>query len=209
VRRIKIDWIAAVSVVSRSWPARRVLLVGSAALLVIVLIDAWLGGGERSLLQRAMSDETAHLLTAVLFLAAMPMVLPARFVAGALIGAVAIDLDHLPLIAGSDLLTQQTNRPFTHALLTIAIVVGLSMLLPTRWRWAGFGIAAGVAAHFWRDLATSTAGVPLLWPWQTFGFTLPYGLYLGVLIGCVGLAAMRQKRWSRGVRAGVYSFWSR
>jgi inner membrane protein len=193
VRKIKLDWNVAVSVVPRSWPALLVILSGCAALLVIVLIDTWLGGGERSLPQRAVSDESAHLLTAVLLLAALPVALPVRFFVGALIGVVAIDLDHLPLIIGSDVLTQQTNRPFTHALLTIAIVAGLSLPLPARWRWAGFGIAAGVAAHFWRDLATSTAGVPLLWPWQTYGFTLPYGVYLGFLIGCVAIAALRRQ----------------
>lgn len=190
---ITLAWNATISVVPRSWSARRVLLVGSAAPLVIVLIDAWLGGGERSLPLRAVSDETAHLLTAALLLAAIPMPLPARLVTGALIGAVAIDLDHLPLILGSELLTHQTNRPFTHSLLTIAIVAGLSMLLPERWRWLGPGLAAGIVAHFWRDFATSTAGVPLLWPWQTFGFTLPYGLYLGMLIACVGIAAIRRR----------------
>jgi inner membrane protein len=193
VREITLDWNAAISVVPRSWPARLVIFSGGAALLVIVLIDAWLGGGERSLVQRGVGDESAHVLTAVLLLAALPVALPVRFFVGALTGVVAIDLDHLPLIIGSDVLTQQTNRPFTHALLTIAIVAGLSMPLSARWRWAGFGVAAGVAAHFWRDLATSTAGVPLLWPWQTYGFMLPYGLYLGFLIGCVGIAALRRK----------------
>jgi inner membrane protein len=171
-----------------------VVLVGGAALLVISLIDAWLGGGERPLLLRALTEETGHLLTATLLLAAIPMALPIRFVAGVFVGAVAIDLDHLPLIFGSDLLTEQTNRPFTHCLLTIAIVAGLALLLPARWRGVGLGVAAGVAAHFWRDLATSTAGVPLLWPWLTVGFRLPYPLYLGVLLGCVVVTAMERRR---------------
>ncbi len=170
------------------------VLVGGAALLVISLIDAWLGGGERPLLLRALTDETAHLLTAALLLSAIPTALPIRFVSGVFVGAVAIDLDHLPLIFGSDLLTEQTNRPFTHCLLTIAIVAGLALLLPARWRGVGLGVAAGVAAHFWRDLATSTAGVPLLWPWLTVGFRLPYPLYLGVLLGCVVVTAMERRR---------------
>lgn len=184
----------AVVVAPATWPGRLVVIGGGAAVLVIVLIDAWLGSEPRSLLQTAVADEAAHGLTAVLLLLAIPISLPARFIAGTFVGVVGIDIDHLPLILGSDLLTQQTNRPLTHALLTTVIVAVMAMLLPSRWRWVGLGIAAGMAAHFWRDLATSTAGVPLLWPWQTFGYRLPYGFYLAVLIGCVVIATLRRKR---------------
>lgn len=183
-----------IGIVPRAWPWWRVLLAGSAALAIVLLIDVWLAGAQRPLLERAIADETGHLLTAVLLLVALPLALPGRFVAGALLGAVAIDLDHLPLILGSDLLTQQTNRPFTHSLVTVALIAAISFLLPARWRWLGMGLAAGLLAHFWRDLATSTAGVPLLWPWQRFGFTLPYWLYVSVLMGCVAVATWRQHR---------------
>lgn len=190
----KLSLNAATGIIPRFWPWWRVLLTGGVALAIVLLTDIWLAGGERSLLERAVSDETGHLLTAVLLLAALPPALPGRFIAGALLGAVAIDLDHLPLIFGSDLLTQQTNRPFTHCLLTVFLLAAVSRLLPAHWRWFGLGLAAGVLAHFWRDLATSTAGVPLLWPWQRFGFTLPYWLYVGVLVGCVAVATWRQHR---------------
>jgi membrane-bound metal-dependent hydrolase YbcI (DUF457 family) len=161
--------------------------------LTIVLVDRWLAAGERTLPQTALADESAHLLTAFLILATVPVSLPARLVGGMLAGAVLIDLDHLPLILGSDLLTHETNRPLSHCLLSIAVAVVLATLLPQAWRWLLLGLAAGFAAHFWRDLATSTAGVPLLWPMQTTGFRLPYVIYLVSLIGCVAMPTLRRE----------------
>jgi hypothetical protein len=171
------------------WSGAKVAFAGAAAIGVIVLIDRWLSGGSRSLLATGIADETGHLLTTLILLAAVSLHLPVRFLAGALIGSVAIDLDHLPLILGSEILTQSTNRPFPHSLLTIVVVLALTLALPPRWRWFGFGIAAGVAAHFPRDMASSTAGVPLFWPLSREGFRLPYDAYLVMLISCVVLAA--------------------
>lgn len=186
---------------SASWPPGPLLLAGSAALVAIALIDWWLSAAPRGLLARGVTDETAHLLTAIILaLALVPGHLPSRFLASVLIGAVVIDLDHLPLILGSDLLTRDTNRPLTHSLLVVIIALAAVLLLPRRWRWIALGIAAGLAAHFWRDLATSTAGVPLLWPIDGYGFRLPYGIYFAVLVICLGFAVWRSARASRNTR---------
>lgn len=178
-------------------------LAGAGALLTIVLIDRWLGEAPRALLPHGLADEAAHLLTAFLLLAAVPWRSPRRVIAGVLIGAVAIDLDHLPLILGSDLLTRETNRPLTHSFLLVAGVAALAMLAARGWRAFGLGLAAGVAAHLWRDLATSTAGAPLLWPLATHGVRLPYGVYAGSLLACVIISMRRacgRVTWRRGGR---------
>ena len=158
--------------------------------LLILGIDHWLLGGAHPLLATGIADETAHLSTMVIFLLAFPTLRNAGFIAGCLAGSVAIDLDHIPLFLGSNLLTEQTNRPFTHGLLTIAIVLVVSVPVGGTWRYAGLGVAVGLAAHFLRDMATSTAGVPLLWPFSTTGFMLPYPLYAAALAGALAWAAV-------------------
>src|SRR5689334_18474785 len=161
-------------------PGRRFalgLLLGA----LILVIDRWLFGGPHTLLATGIADETAHLSTAVILLLAFPALRNPRFIAGCLAGSVLIDLDHLPLYLGSDLLTEQTNRPFTHGLLTMGIVLAIALVAGPPWRAFAVGVAAGLAAHFLRDMATSTAGVPLLWPVVPTGFLLPYSLYAGVL----------------------------
>lgn len=175
------------------WPASargsRAILLGALAIAAIVGIDAWLDAGPRTLLQEGFADETGHLLTTAIMLAALTPFASRRFVLGALLGSVLIDLDHLPLILGSDLLTASTNRPFPHALLTIAIVLLLSSA--PRLREFALGAAVGLASHFLRDMATSTAGVPLLWPLRSTGVVIPYAAYLAVLLGGVLLAPFR------------------
>jgi membrane-bound metal-dependent hydrolase YbcI (DUF457 family) len=70
-------------------------------------------------------------------------------------------------------------------LLTIAIVLVVSAVARGAWRYVGCGVAVGLAAHFLRDMATSTAGVPLLWPFSTTGYLLPYPLYAAALASAV------------------------
>lgn len=165
-------------------PWRRFAL-GLGLLVLILGIDHWLLGGPHTLLASGIADETAHLSTMVIFLLAFPTLRNTGFIVGCLSGAVVIDLDHIPLFLGSGLLTEQTNRPFTHGLLTIIIVLAVSAAARGTWRYAGLGVAVGLAAHFLRDMATSTAGVPLLWPISTTGFMLPYPLYAAALVSAL------------------------
>jgi inner membrane protein len=171
-------WQAVKRALAHPW---RRLAFGGGLLVLILGIDHWLLGGPHTLLATGIADETAHLSTMVIFLLAFSRLGHAGFIVGCLVGSVAIDLDHLPLFLGSNLLTEQTNRPFTHGLLTIAIVLALSVVARGTWKYVGLGLAVGLAAHFLRDIATSTAGVPLLWPIATTGFMLPYPLYAAAL----------------------------
>jgi inner membrane protein len=179
-----------------SWGVAGRALACAAALLTILSIDRWLAADERSLIATGILDEIAHLLTAILLICAFPARLPPGFVVGAMAGAVLIDLDHLPLMLGSDLLTRDTHRPLTHGLLAIVVVLGMAGIVPARWRWIGVGLAVGFSIHFWRDLATSTAGVPLLWPWRSTGYLTPYPLYVGSLVACAALVVMRGPRFA-------------
>ena len=170
-------------------PWRRFAL-GSGLLVLILGIDHWLLGGSHALLMTGIADETAHLSTMVILVLAVSTLRNAGFIVGCLVGSVAIDLDHIPLFLGSNLLTEQTNRPFTHGVLTIAIVLAVSAVARGTWRSVGLGVAVGLAAHFLRDMATSTAGVPLLWPASTTGFMLPYPLYAAALVCALAYLAV-------------------
>jgi inner membrane protein len=136
-------------------------------------------------------DETAHALTVLLVLWAMgrrsyrPPVVPA------LVGSVAIDLDHIPRELGTCWLTAGTPRPYTHSLLTIAVLL-IAARLWRRRRMAIVGFALGVSVHFMRDLADSSAGVSLLWPWSTRPFTIPRGAYLAGVALLIAITAMRR-----------------
>ena len=135
-------------------------------------------------------DETAHLLTALIVLWALGPRICERFMIPALIASVAIDLDHVPQYLGDHFLTQGTPRPYTHSLLTIVVVLGLSLVWRRR-RDVLLGVALGLVIHFWRDLSESNAGVSLLWPFSDHAFTLSHMSYLIVMAACVVAGAAR------------------
>jgi inner membrane protein len=134
-------------------------------------------------------DETAHLLTALLLLQALPHRLRARIAVPALIGSVAIDLDHVPQYLGDNFLTVGTPRPFTHSLLTLLVLLSVA-LAAQRHRNLFLGLALGVVLHFFRDLAEGNgSGVALLWPFSDHAFSYPHSTYL-VLMACVVAAEL-------------------
>src|SRR5579862_829544 len=94
------------------------LACASAALL---LADWLYQRAGDSIMPGGLLDETAHLLTMLLILWALPRSPAARLAVPALIASVAIDADHIPQHLGSTILTQGTPRPYTHSLLTLAI----------------------------------------------------------------------------------------
>jgi inner membrane protein len=171
-------WQGVAQSLARPW---RRFACGLVLLVLILVIDRWLLGEAHTLLATGIADETAHLSTMVILLLAFPMLRNTGFIAGCLAGSVMIDLDHIPLYLGSNVLTEATNRPFTHGFLTMGIVLAIAMVAGQPWRSIGLGLVAGLAAHFLRDMGTSTAGVPLLWPITDTGFLLPYPLYIAVL----------------------------
>ncbi|WP_222192803.1 metal-dependent hydrolase [Modestobacter italicus] len=130
-------------------------------------------------------DEPAHLLTAVLLVGALSRWLSGRVVGWALVGSVALDLDHLPLYLGWEAIASPGGRPVTHSLATVLLLVAAASLPALR--SAGLGLALGIGTHLVRDLATGP-GVPLGWPASAQSLTMPYPLYLLVLVGAALVA---------------------
>lgn len=166
------------------------------AILTILLIDGALDWSRRGLLTAGIADETAHLLTALLILAAVPRRWSPITGGSTLMVAVLIDLDHVPLVLGSDLLTRQTGRPVTHALWTVGLVLILAAMTRDRVRSALLGGSLGLVAHFARDVATTSAGVPLLWPLSPHGFTVPYAIYVTALLACWAAFCVGRTSWA-------------
>lgn len=153
-----------------------------------------------SVLLGAPLDETAHVLTALLVIWALGGV-ACRFLLPALVASVAIDLDHVPRDLGQTWLTDGTPRPYTHSLLTIAVVLLVAALAKRR-REIAIGVALGLVIHFWRDLAEPGTGVALLWPLSSVSFSLPHASYLVVMAVTIvaGLVRAVRRRPSEGGR---------
>jgi inner membrane protein len=135
-------------------------------------------------------DETAHLLTTLLVLWALGPRACRRFLVPALIASLAIDLDHLPGRLGADWLTAGTQRPYSHSLLTSAVVVAIALFWRRR-RDLVLGIAIGLAIHFWRDMGEGGGGVSMLWPISYHSFQYPHGVYVAAMVVFVAIGAAR------------------
>jgi inner membrane protein len=135
-------------------------------------------------------DEPAHLATAGLVLLAVSgngrHKLRRAEALVVLASAVLIDLDHIPLYAGLPQVALG-GRPFSHSLLTVALLLLLSAVLPVRSRRWALAAACGVALHFVRDIATGP-GLLLFWPVSDREVLLPYLLYAAVVL-CAGAVA--------------------
>jgi len=132
-------------------------------------------------------DEVAHFLTALLLLQALPPELRAKIAVPALIGSVAIDLDHLPGYLGNNFLMVGAGsaRPATHSLVTPLVLLVLALTL-RRHRTLFLGLVLGIGLHFFRDLAEGNgSGVPLLWPLSERSFSYPHGAYVALMAGVV------------------------
>lgn len=125
-------------------------------------------------------DEMAHVATALLLLGGLRRRFARSFVVGVLLGSVLIDADHVPMEVGWRVLTEGTNRPYSHSALSIAVVLLSTAMLSGSRRSATLGVAIGIAAHLIRDMATG--GVPFFWPITPHGFMLPYPVYGTMLI---------------------------
>jgi hypothetical protein len=117
-------------------------------------------------------DHPAHVATAVLILLNLPR-RGGGWTKGYLAGSLLPDLDHVPLALRAVHPSPGDPRPVTHCLLTVAPVATLNR-----------GTAAGMLAHYARDLGVGT-GVPLLWPATRRSIRMPYALYVA---GCLLLA---------------------
>jgi inner membrane protein len=188
---------SAAPLVARS--ARRVAsaILPLAALALVAGLDAVSDAADpSSIAVLGLLDEPAHLATAWLVLTAF---LPARALplfGWALVGAVAIDVDHVPLYLWHVLAAGPGSRPVTHSLLTV-VVLAAAAVASRRLRLPLSGLALGVVLHFVRDLAEGP-GVPLLWPLDSSNVTVPYAVYLLVLSGVTAVAVIRRARGRGG-----------
>jgi hypothetical protein len=107
-------------------------------------------------------DHPAHVATA--------MLLRRRWNEEYLAGSLLPDLDHIPLALRLVHPSPGEPRPVTHCLLPVVPVA--------LWRR---DVAAGMLAHFVRDLGVGT-GVPLFWPLTRRGLRLPYVGYAVVVL---------------------------
>ena len=178
------------------------LLVG----LVFGLDLLWAASGiSNGSLAFGLVDEPAHLATCAIALLALSALLgrplPPAFVLAALLGSVAIDLDHLPSYLGWDGLTGEAPRPYTHSLIPVFALLGLCFLAPRRYRPPMLGLAFGLSAHLLRDLATGP-GVPLAVPFTAAAAGVPYLLY-ALLLAALAAAALVASTRTRRPRTGL------
>ncbi len=141
-------------------------------------------------------DHAAHLATAGLVrLNIDPR--PPGWSAGFLAGALLPDMDHVPLALRRQRPTAGDPRPVSHCLLAIAPVAALAAHTRSP---ALAGTAAGMLAHFGRDVAVGT-GVPLLWPARARSLRVPYAVYAATCV-LLGLRAAVRKGADRATLGG-------
>jgi len=162
-----------------------------AALTTVLVLDAVV---VRSwpLLVLGLLDEIGHLATAWVLLVAL---LPDRcrpLVPWALLGAVIIDVDHIPLYVWDVGTADPAGRPVTHSLIVVLVLLVLSRR-PGRLRTPLSGLALGVLLHLVRDIVTGP-GASLFWPVTGTSVLAPYSLYVGLLCLAAALAALRPVR---------------
>jgi inner membrane protein len=161
------DWV-------RLW-AVPVLLAG-----VALAFDAANRRVPFSVLANGSLDEVAHLATGALGLLALSCFIdaPRRFYVAGLIASVAIDLDHIPMYLG---LGNQYQRPVTHSLATVLVVV-VAAAVSRRQRVVLAGAATGTLIHFARDIAEGPPGVRMLWPLSNTAWTAKFAWFLAMII---------------------------
>jgi LexA-binding, inner membrane-associated putative hydrolase len=163
--------------VARRWMSAVPWLLTS---LGVFLIDVLLQHHSLPLGAMALLDESAHAATGLLFLRAFYARLPPLIVMSLLVGAVLIDVDHIPMHFGWDFLTQGTERPYTHSLIIAGCGALLGLLLTGTLRLVILAAAFGLVTHLLRDMATG--GLALYWPVTDRTVLLPYPGYTGMLL---------------------------
>ena len=190
------DWVAATA--AKRW-------VGGLLALYAFATDWLTGWHDMNFAMRGLLDWPAHLATALVILGALTRVrrasLDQRIGWTMLACSVLIDLDHLPAEFGSQILTNGTPRPYTHALWTVIVltlawavarffVLRSGRLQPATSELILAGAALGVAAHFVRDIAT--APMSFWWPVTDTAVEVPYWWYVLVLAVIIAIGPIRQ-----------------
>lgn len=181
-----------------------------------VLLAAYAFGTDRliawhglSFTLRGLIDEPAHLVTALVVLGAITRFRGSppepKFGWTMLACSVLIDLDHLPAEFGTNLLTNGTPRPYTHALWTVIVLTlawSIARYVAVRKERPRPAIAElilagatwGVAAHFLRDIAT--APMSFWWPLTDMPVQLPYWWYVTALLVIIALGPVRRAKYT-------------
>gem|GEM_PF-1289759 len=146
----------------------------------IILGDAMLNWTSPGLAMAGAIDESAHVATTLLIGGASIKHMDGLERAGAYLGSMAIDVDHVPLLVLKLPMESAEDRPVTHSLVTILALTSASLLVPGRPRHLLKGLVAGTISHFLRDLATG--GVPLAWPFSRRLVKVPYVAYAALLL---------------------------
>lgn len=188
--------------------ASRLLSLGLIA--AVIPVDRLTSFETFGFVSRALVDEPCHLATAVIALGALVRwrgrVPPPAFTAAMLAASVLIDLDHLPAQFGTEVLTMNTARPYTHALWVVLLLSAVALAAWHRSRHAApgraaalavvsAGAAAGVAAHFLRDVAT--APISLWWPVTGAWVMVPYWWYAAAMLVLTAVPVRRRRRRRR------------
>ena len=175
----------------RGIPPSRVAGVVTPLLAVacIAALDLVASAGPWPIPVTALLDEPAHLATAWVYLLAVGAT---RIAPWALLGAVAIDVDHVPLYLWGTLTAEPGGRPVTHSLATV-LTLALVALAVRRWRTAATGLASGVLLHLARDVGTGP-GIPALWPVDDGSVLLPYGVQAASVVTAAAVAVVRNAR---------------
>ncbi len=158
------------------------------AAAVIFLVDVLLLHFSPSIIVVGVLDEVAHVATALIWAQLLATHLMRPFVFGAMAGGTLIDLDHLPMFIGWTALIPVTYRPYTHSLITVAVILLVALRLSEVRREAFLGATFGLATHLVRDMATG--GIPLFWPLTIQMAYLPYPLYAAAILAGLGC-----RRW--------------
>ena len=173
----------------------RAALLGMA--VVLLAADQLLYRAPEGVVYAGVLDETAHFLTGALVLAALRGYADRAFAVGLLASSVLIDADHIPGLFGIEWITENTRRPYSHSLLTIALVAVAALVWRSR-RSLLLGVILGLAWHFFRDLSESRAsGVPLFWPWSYQSYSAPHWPYLAAMGVVFAVAMWRAPGWGR------------
>jgi membrane-bound metal-dependent hydrolase YbcI (DUF457 family) len=167
-----------------SWTASFAVLAGG----VIFAADAVLAAFRRLPLPlEALLDELGHGATGLLLLGVVRLGMAQPVITGTLIGAVMIDLDHVPMLLKWDQLVPAGIRPYSHSLLTVWVLALTAGLVRGQVRRFALSIAFGVMTHLLRDMADG--GVPLLWPITNTIVAIPYAVYAAAVLVAACLVA--------------------
>ena len=176
----------------RRVPHRLMTATPTAGLCLILLVDGAQGAKAWPVPVMGLLDESAHLITAALVLGSAPRAVVRSVWPWVLIGAVAIDVDHLPLYAGVSGFRVEGGRPPSHSLAVVLLLLA-GAAIPVL-RTPLLGLAGGVMLHIVRDMATGP-GVPLLWPVISGNFLLPYPVYVALMVLSTVGSTIRSSSW--------------